>query len=564
MRRIRDKNNDELFEIESKGYELYEKELKRIHSQKERIAELLQNYFDSVKEVKESEDLPPEEKLKKLLTPIIALHQILQPDYLKYHEFVDIEHIDMSNELDFENLKYDSDKYDINPCIKVDDSAFLETNNRDIYLSNEYKAYLIKEAFKSKKLSIFCFCNTPVTLGGHTYKYHWGKGSWIRKDLKEADESIQDRIRQLEEALEEQEVDGLIQQKIESDLEPGLQIPRRMSVEEIYELWLPTLEQERIKSRDLLEQILVCYTIKRALNGDEKAVDKLYDLYQDTAIGTAINMAKRRELYDFLEDIRQEAQLFLKLIISGFNPLIIMNSLTKDSAIIPIPKSIKKFYIWHYAEYVPFLIEETYKEEIIRLILSHNYFLSDLCILLNPYVFMQSKTRWIAPKGKRLNRFNSYSFIPTKKTNLTVWLFGTKKNHMQGRYCQIISESALKRYDKMRKEIRLGTTYLEDTVDEDGEILPPDEETDKKRNKQVKHKEYIPCINREIIAKVFERLQKDGVKKRDMEIFLKNKLHGFNKTKLGEEYNLSRKQIYRICKNLSSKYLQNYFQTISP
>jgi hypothetical protein len=70
--------------IKSKGQELYEKELQRIGSQSNRIKELLQNYFDSVKEVKENKKLLPKEKLKKLLTPLISLHEIYFPDYLNH------------------------------------------------------------------------------------------------------------------------------------------------------------------------------------------------------------------------------------------------------------------------------------------------------------------------------------------------------------------------------------------------------------------------------------------------------------------------------------------------
>lgn len=68
------------------------------------------------------------------------------------------------------------------------------------------------------------------------------------------------------------------------------------SIRKYYEKWLPTLDEQKVKSNDLLDQILFCFTIKRALNGDNKAIDKLSSLYEGIAVSIAWKMANARKL----------------------------------------------------------------------------------------------------------------------------------------------------------------------------------------------------------------------------------------------------------------------------
>ncbi len=89
------------------------------------------------------------------------------------------------------------------------------------------------------------------------------------------------------------------------------------SLREYYKKWLPHLGEEKIVSNDLLDQILVCFTIKRALNQDEEAIDKLCSLYEDTAIGIAYKMTKARKLMGQVDDIKQDAGILLRQVIAG-------------------------------------------------------------------------------------------------------------------------------------------------------------------------------------------------------------------------------------------------------
>jgi len=85
-------------EITTTGVERYEKELERLRSQENEIAELIQCYLDAIKEVR-AKKFTPKEKLKKLLSPLISLQKIYFPNYLNHHKFIDDSHIDLNNEV---------------------------------------------------------------------------------------------------------------------------------------------------------------------------------------------------------------------------------------------------------------------------------------------------------------------------------------------------------------------------------------------------------------------------------------------------------------------------------
>ncbi|KAA0242006.1 MAG: hypothetical protein DYG83_14390 [Candidatus Brocadia sp. AMX2] len=111
------------------------------------------------------------------------------------------------------------------------------------------------------------------------------------------------------------------------DIEPILPY---YSVSDIYELWLPTLTQEKMKSSDLLDRIFVTYAIKRALNQDKEAINKLCSLFQDIAEKVAEKMAKKRGLKRHIDDIKQEARILLWSMIKGFSPKQILDGLTHN------------------------------------------------------------------------------------------------------------------------------------------------------------------------------------------------------------------------------------------
>ncbi len=235
---------------------------------------------------------------------------------------------------------------------------------------------------------------------------------------------------------------------------------KRTSISKIYEEWLPTVTKDTIKSKDLLNQILVCFTIKRALNRDKKAIEKLCKLYEDIAIKIAAKMAYSRKIQDYIKDIKQDAKILLRLIISGFSPEEIVNCLLSDEKDQLLPLWIEKFYFWYLSEYIPQeirKIQKCPKKYVPKRIQRIMKLPADVCglkfvpILLNVYTPIQYNT-FFEGTPKRVMRFNSYSFIPNKNTNLTTWLFGTGRGDMKSKLRQLISKSIYD-YWKMKKGI---------------------------------------------------------------------------------------------------------------
>lgn len=303
---------------------------------------------------------------------------------------------------------------------------------------------------------------------------------------------------------------------------------------DLYEWWLPSLDSKRLKSIDLLDQILVVYTIKRALNGDSKAIDALFRAYERAAIGIACKMVKKRKLGQYLEDIKQDAWSFLRLTICGFTPESIFNSLMETEKILPFPKWIESFYIWYYSEYVPEAmtnhLEKIERQEQMHPIYEAFFILALLCF----YTPIRDKNRWVAKNRTRINRFNSYSYRPNKNTNLTVWLFGTLTNPMQGRFCQLVSQ-------------QLDAYYKAHGIETYENNLPDSSRYDDEESEESQRRYII------------EKLIENGVSERNAEIFSKNTFDGYSKVDLAKEYNLTRMTIHRICKHIIKTIKENKF-----
>lgn len=469
---------------------------------------LIDEYFSVVAEIeKDKKPLSRTERqdyLERLLTPLIKLNR-LHPSgenpYLKHdatYPFID-EKIWIDKEIYIKSLHYDKQRYSINFEYSKPLNYF-DPDARNITIWDEYREYINKEKKKDAEAKARGIKFRPIT-----------------------------------------------------PLDAG-----KTSVGELYKKWLPALTEDKIKSKDLLAQILVCFTIKRALNGDKKAIDKLYSLYEDTAIGIAVNMAKKRGLKDnIIDDIKQDAKTLLRLLISGFKPEDIINSLLdRNGKHLKIPLWTEKFYLWYLSDHVPKEIDRIMKQPPKRLDgIEFDY-------LLNPISIIDAYTFW-QNSPKRIMKFNSYSLRPTKDTNLTIWLFGKKKlpkkgksyGYMQGKLPQLLKE-VFKEYIKsisIKEEVNYsfldGESELEDENTQDWE-----KQVEKATIRKWEEEEQKKTIDDETIKKAINSLCNKGISKRDAEIFIKNRVQGFSQTALAQEYDLSRKTIYRIIKKLSSKY----------
>lgn len=491
---------------------------------------LIEEYLQAAEEVKKNKKLPPSESLKKLITPLINLRNItFPPGYESRLKFI-VEDIDLEKELGENPPIPTTSKYTIIKDTELRELGILRVSSQNIRLAGEYADDLCKQW---KPISRAEFEKIP-----YAKEY-----------------SGQDEQTALNNALDIEQLLPYI--------EP---LPSYWSVSDIYELWLPTLTPEKMKSNDLLDRILVTYTIKRALNQDEKAIDKLCSLFQNTAKAVAVKMAKKRGLFKRCGgDAKAEAIYLLWLMISGYPPKFILDGLNGN---FDIPKSVEIFYVHWLSEEVP---ERLKKYPLIDPF--------DVLVLLNPITPIALETnRDISREDSYM--FKSLSFRPNKKTNLYAWLFGTDKNPMQGRLCQEISDYLDEFTTKQKKVSR---QYVNDQEDYEDEIrhAQVNRQRSLKRKKPPRFDENDPDGNvldkRAIVANSIpeeqnksirlERLMdeykqaliKRGISERDATVTLSSILEEYTNDEMSKQYNLSESSIEKIlskCKPVLKKILE--------
>lgn len=457
---------------------------------------LIQDYFSAVDEVKAHPELPPEEKLKRLLTPLITLQASYGPKMKSRRQvLLDDQHVDLKNEIDLENLPYDEEKYDIGPLINTDDSWLLQAGHRAIWVSDKYRLYL-------------AFCRDV-------------------KAISEAEfEKIYDRV-QVDESEPQSRGNPRLDALMAVDTE-------RMTLDELYHAWLPSLTAERITCRDLLEQVLVCYTIKRAGNGDKGAANALYKLYEKQAGGYVtirqiiklLSYQLYREREDSLcsqfkasmpEDIARQkaketvkdsevipvliaedptreeiprkyiaetARAYLWFIVTGFNLEVILESLIKETQEFSLPSKMKESFVAYLTDIVPERLTETasalerqvqllgFLQQVLQAAKKRSadgsepaqisqilnsvasifrecrHVILDLSLTIDVHLDPFTPViegHWLDREGKA-REFNSMCYRPQKmgpQRNLTTWLFGPKGQPQYGRLIQLTRDDLL-------------------------------------------------------------------------------------------------------------------------
>ena len=473
----------------------------------ERITNLILSYFRAVDHVCQNHKLPKEEKLERLLYPLIELNKLLAPVHSleenpyrlsnPYRPSDDtypfISERVWKDDLDLEYLEYDKDKYEIDWC-----------ENQRIPERRGPRIWIIETA---------------------------------------------ERKRLHEEAIRQREIDGIPYEE---------SAVTHSYPQDLYPEWLPSLDEERIQNKDLLDQILVCFTIKRAMNGNEKAIEKLYSLYEDAAEGLGANFAKLNNLP--FSDVKETSKNLLRFIIKGFLPENILMDLLSDQKILSIPGWVKDFFIYYLSQYLPPIIKDTLIEagsiqrdgQRDRFIFL--YF--RLLAMLNPYTPIRDIPWKNSPV--RIRRFNNYCFRPGivklgPHKNLTTWIFGrrneidtlTKAERENG-----TTAKAFRPYGKLYQLIR--DTYkpdikrqkVERSLDAEGNLSIRDKAAAVRDNRPSVEDE---IIDQETIGRLNEKLSESGISSRDIEIFTEREFERIQQIELAKKYHLSTRQIRRIC-----------------
>ncbi len=524
----------------------------------------IRKYLHAVEEATSDDSLPLEDKLRRLITPLLLMLHDDSPNFDNHVQVVDEDYIDLKNEVDTENLFYDDEKYSIENPIDTGDQWVLDTNAPAISLSEKYSDYL-------------AFC----------------------RDIK---------------LISEDEFEGIyrtIQEKAATEDEDWRDIPvalfepvSKLTLKEVHDLWLPTLTQKTIVARDLLQQILVTYSIKRAQNGHEESARRLFALFENQVkfergqegrpvINTrTVRNTKRLicstlhidlENVDFYDhDIIQAARGYLWFILTGFNPRQIVDGIMRENENHPVPKKIKEFYLRLFAEEVPKELVKTIHqlsryevvfslcERVVRQLTGRSEKISDagarlkqlenlkrqvewamndlgitVDTLLNPYRPIMEGF-WADGKGKT-HMFNTYCYRPNKRGNLTVWLFGPKGNPEYGRVHQLVRDDLYKEIGKYVTTESVNATKPDrsengDRAGEDVEQQIPLEDSMADIIRDVE--------NRDVVARVFEYLERGRFSERDIDIFREHILYGTSAEDLERKYGIGARQQQKIVKKI--------------
>lgn len=244
------------------------------------------------------------------------------------------------------------------------------------------------------------------------------------------------------------------------------------SLNYIHKKWLSTITEKTIQSKDLLDQILVAYTIKKAQNpyiswmepeyygkninmnnaemdflNENPCAEKLYVIYENTTKALASKYFEKKEnLVERLtkkEDIINDGLCFLRLVLAGFNPQSILERLLNEKDYsLSCPFWIKDFYIEYFtknvlpkiAQFMETVKSTSQNKKIVVEVL--------LNILFNQDSLIRAGVHWDR-KEKTAHQFGSYLYRSEKMgpySNYTPWLLGTPKEPQLGKIYQLLDD----------------------------------------------------------------------------------------------------------------------------
>jgi len=244
------------------------------------------------------------------------------------------------------------------------------------------------------------------------------------------------------------------------------------SLNDIHKKWLSTITEKTIQSKDLLDQILVAYTIKKAQNpyipwmdleysgkntvmadaetdftNENPSVEKLFTSYKNRTRALAIKcFEKKINVAGRLakkEDIIKDALCYLRLIIAGFNPQSILEKILNDKDnFLSCPFWVKDFYIEYFtkntfSKLAQFMNRVKSTSENKKIIVE-----ALLNILFDQNSLITAGAEW-DEKEKTTHQFNNYVYHSDKMgpySNFTAWLLGTPKQPRSGKIYQLLDD----------------------------------------------------------------------------------------------------------------------------
>ncbi len=322
----------------------------------------------------------------------------------------------------------------------------------------------------------------------------------------------------------------------------------RLTFHNCYLRKLPMITQDTMKSTDLLEQLIVTYTIKQALNGDTEARSKLIELYVWKAmkeIRIALKNREEKGLPVPQFNSRDLSREFLDFLLGGlYQPEDLIKYLQSETVAerSQFPLWTEKFFIWYFVEYLPPYLESVAQNP-------GSVDPDNVMAMMSPYSLIHAGLRWKHPQYKYARRFLSYCYRPQKDLNLTTWLFAP---FPYGRFRLLLQE-------RINEEEKPKGLILQ-TIN-DGQDDPPSQE------------EYLDSLNKKdpwveppeepyFFQSTIDALLKKAEKKppqrkigfkRNVQIYRQNKKEGYDQRELAQMHGLSRRQIIRIIKQIDKE-----------
>lgn len=326
----------------------------------------------------------------------------------------------------------------------------------------------------------------------------------------------------------------------------------RLTFHECYLHKLPTITQDTMRSNDLLDQLIVTYAIKQALNGDKQARNKLMEVYGLKAIKETNDFLKIR--YEWRKPVHEistnvDTQQILYLLLGGLcEPETLIKGFLseREGRRIYLPLYVENFFLWYFSEYLPPYLDAVAQNP-------DSVDPLHVVTMMSPYSLIRSELRWKPLNNKHAKRFFSYCYRPQKDLNLTTWLFspyGKFRLFLK----DTIKELGRSKYIRLQKE-----WYPHGSAQ--AVLNPP--------LPQEAWLDWYALKNREInefealdIHFLTEALLKGADKKtpkkkilftRNIQIYCQYKKDEYSQTDLAKMYTLSRRQIIRIIKQMEKE-----------